>query len=239
MNYIDLFSGIGGFALGAYWAGMKFERHYFSEVEPYAVELYQKRFPDAIPLGNITKQEEWNLEKGEYIITGGVPCQPHSWIGRRKGKADPRYLWPEMYKCIQTYRPLWSIIENVPGIISDGTLDSICADLEDSNYSFAPLVFPAASLGAPHIRYRVFIVSNLEGVGREQGYKNSRGSGEGTVAQEERIGFTNHSRWQTEPAVRRMAHGIPRGMERLRGLGNAVVPQKAELLFRQIMGGEN
>ncbi len=53
MNYLDLFSGIGGFALGAYWAGMKFDRHYFSEVEPYAVELYQKRFPDAIALGDI------------------------------------------------------------------------------------------------------------------------------------------------------------------------------------------
>lgn len=51
--YLDLFSGIGGFALGAYWAGMRFEKHYFSEVEPYAVELYQKRFPEAIPLGDI------------------------------------------------------------------------------------------------------------------------------------------------------------------------------------------
>ena len=53
LNYLDLFSGIGGFALGAYWAGMKFDNHYFSEVEPYAVKLYQERFPDAIPLGDI------------------------------------------------------------------------------------------------------------------------------------------------------------------------------------------
>jgi len=53
MNYLDLFSGIGGFALGAYWAGMHFEKHYFSEVDKYCVELYQKRFPDAIPLGDI------------------------------------------------------------------------------------------------------------------------------------------------------------------------------------------
>ena len=52
---------------------MKFENHYFSEVEPYAVELYQKRFPDAIPLGDITKQDDWNLPEGEYIITGGFP----------------------------------------------------------------------------------------------------------------------------------------------------------------------
>lgn len=73
MNYIDLFSGIGGFALGAYWAGMKFKNHYFSEIEPYAVELYQKRFPDAVALGDITQSEDWNLLGGEYIITGGFP----------------------------------------------------------------------------------------------------------------------------------------------------------------------
>lgn len=73
MNYLDLFSGIAGFALGAYWAGMHFENHYFSEVDPYCCELYRKRFPDAIPLGDITKQEEWNLPAGEYIITGGFP----------------------------------------------------------------------------------------------------------------------------------------------------------------------
>ena len=54
-NYLDLFSGIGGFALGAYWSGLRFDNHYFSEVDPYAVKIYQQRFPDAIPLGDITK----------------------------------------------------------------------------------------------------------------------------------------------------------------------------------------
>lgn len=83
MNYIDLFSGIGGFALGAYLAGMKFDNHYFSEVEPFAVELYQKRFPDAIPLGDITKIKtedikEFNMDNkkepvSDTIITGGFP----------------------------------------------------------------------------------------------------------------------------------------------------------------------
>lgn len=53
MVYLDLFSGIGGFALGAWMAGMRFERHYFSEIDPYCVELYQQRFPDAIPLRDI------------------------------------------------------------------------------------------------------------------------------------------------------------------------------------------
>ena len=55
MNYLDLFHGIGGFALGAYWAGMKFENHYCSDIEPYTQELYKLRFPDSIQLGDITK----------------------------------------------------------------------------------------------------------------------------------------------------------------------------------------
>ena len=57
MIYSPAFSG--GFALGAYWAGIRFDKHYFSEVEPYAIELYRKRFPDAIPLGDI-KEVDWN-----------------------------------------------------------------------------------------------------------------------------------------------------------------------------------
>ncbi len=92
MNYLDLFSGIGGFALGAYWAGFKCENHFFSEIDSYCVELYQKRFPEAISLGDITKidcdklKNEWHKTnkaitrkdegeavEGDWIITGGFP----------------------------------------------------------------------------------------------------------------------------------------------------------------------
>ena len=67
MIYIDLFSGIGGFALGAYWAGMRFDKHYFSEVDKDAIELYRKRCPDAIPLGDITKIDWKTLADAESI----------------------------------------------------------------------------------------------------------------------------------------------------------------------------
>ena len=62
--FLDLFSGIGGFALGAYWAGLRFDKHYFSEVDDYAINLYQKRFPEAIPLGDITKIYGGGCRKG-------------------------------------------------------------------------------------------------------------------------------------------------------------------------------
>ena len=78
--FFDMFSGIGGFALAAYNTGLRFDGHYFSEVDKYAVELYKKRFPDAIPLGDITEVDYEILPKGKWLVTGGFPCQPHSLI---------------------------------------------------------------------------------------------------------------------------------------------------------------
>jgi len=74
-NYLDLFHGIGGFALGAYWSGMKFKNHYCSDIEPYTQELYKLRFPESIQLGDITKIKTEELRKlpGDWIITGGFP----------------------------------------------------------------------------------------------------------------------------------------------------------------------
>jgi site-specific DNA-cytosine methylase len=77
--FIDLFSGIGGFALGAYWAGLRFNSHYFSEIDDYAVQIYQKRFPDAIPLGDIKKIDWRNIckettrEPAQVLVAGGFP----------------------------------------------------------------------------------------------------------------------------------------------------------------------
>lgn len=78
--YIDEFSGIAGFAYGAYLAGMKFIKHYYSEINEYCIELYSKRFPEAVPLGDITRidwellrSEENKKEPVEFIITGGFP----------------------------------------------------------------------------------------------------------------------------------------------------------------------
>ena len=76
INYLDLFSGIGGFALGAYWAGFKCEKHYYSEIDKYCIELYKKRFPDAEYLGDITKidfEELKEVDSNNWLITGGFP----------------------------------------------------------------------------------------------------------------------------------------------------------------------
>lgn len=92
--YLDLFSGIGGFALGAYWAGLRFNDHYFSEVDDYAIKVYGQRFPDAIGLGDIKAIKGADLPQGDWILSGGFPCQDISVAGKGAGLEGERSgLW--------------------------------------------------------------------------------------------------------------------------------------------------
>jgi DNA (cytosine-5)-methyltransferase 1 len=103
------------------------------------------------------------------ILTGGFPCQPFSHAGRRKGTADDRYKWPEMFAVIRNVKPDWIIAENVRGLASwnDGmVLETVCADLESEGYEVQPFIIPAASVGAPHKRERVWIVANTVNSGQ-------------------------------------------------------------------------
>lgn len=96
-----------------------------------------------------------------FILTGGFPCQPFSHAGRRKGTSDDRYLWPEMFRVIQLYKPTWVIAENVRGLVTwnEGmVLEQVCSDLEGEGYEVQPLIIPAVAVGAPHRRDRVWII---------------------------------------------------------------------------------
>ena len=258
MNYIDLFHGILGFSLGAFWADMHFENHYVSDIEPFAVDLARQRFPDSIQLGDIRNHKEWKLEPGEYIITGGFPCQPFSVAGLREGKGDDRYLWPAMFGVVQKYKPTWLISENVTAI--DGmALEDVLSDLGSIGYETAPpLEIPAVAVGAFHERFRIWIIAHADREGESisaehegdtQGRLDSTYSTGDDVQRSlpqqgsngQQIGATFvPNAWETwegilpESAVCRANDGIPSRVDRTRGLGNAIVPQIAELLFRQI-----
>ena len=236
MNYIDLFSGIGGFALGAYWAGMKFENHYFSEVEPYVVELYQKRFPDAIPLGDITKHKEWKLEEGEYIITGGIPCQPFSLSGKRGRREDNRHLWPIVHEFIRERRPVFCIFENVIALdIGEplSFLEEILDDLENENYeTLPPLDIPSACYNPISERRRIWIIAYADEIRRDRWRRVE--NTEDFQNEFERLDDADFRKAISVGKYGRGHNGIPAELVRLRGLGNAIVPQIAELLFRQI-----
>jgi site-specific DNA-cytosine methylase len=116
--YLDLFSGIGGFALGAKWAGMNFDGHYFSEIDKYAVKVYKMRFHYAKNLGDIRYVRYGKLPKGEWFVTGGFPCQPHSVAGKKRADQDERDLWPECARMLRDLQPRAALFENVPGLLT-------------------------------------------------------------------------------------------------------------------------
>ena len=154
MKHLDLFSGIGGFALAAQWAGI--ETVAFCEIDDFACKVLNKNFP-CVPVHRDIRELDGSLYAGIDLITGGYPCQPFSTAGKRKGADDPRHLWPEMFRVIQQARPTWVVCENVAGHISMG-LDAVLADMEGIGYAGQAVVIPACAKDAPHERKRVWII---------------------------------------------------------------------------------
>jgi DNA (cytosine-5)-methyltransferase 1 len=160
--FLDLFSGIGGFALGAKWAGMSFDAHYFSEVDEYAISIYKKQFPDAIGLGDIRQIDYSRLPAGDWFVSGGFPCQPHSVAGLKRAAKDERDLWPECRRMLRELRPRAALFENVAGLLtSDGGrfFGGILSDIQQSGYACEWKIISAKSIGAPHKRERVWLVA--------------------------------------------------------------------------------
>ncbi len=279
--YLDLFHGIGGFALGAYWAGMKFNGHYCSDIEPYCQKLYKLRFPNSIQLGDITQIDTEDLPDGEWIITGGFPCQDISIAGRGEGITGSRSgLWFEYWRLIRDLRPRIAIMENVGALTFRG-MDRVLGSLSEIGYNAEWQDIRASDVGAPHRRERIWIVaySNTDiHTGKLEGRRNKIRTAEGKIGDygeretsyRERVwtqfsasnknvadsmqpglSITGDARetgtrqvgietgtaidgsdwWSVEPDVGRVAHGIPHRLDRLRGLGNAIVPQIAATLF--------
>lgn len=154
----DLFSGIGGFSLGLERAGMQVV--WQSEIEPYCCKVLKKHWPKVPNLGDIFKIKD---PPPVDIITAGVPCQPASCAGKRRGTEDDRWLWPDTLRIIHEVKPTWCILENVCGILSlEGGLvfENLLLALEAEGYEVQPFVIPACALNAPHRRDRIWIVAN-------------------------------------------------------------------------------
>jgi DNA (cytosine-5)-methyltransferase 1 len=173
MRFFDLFSGIGGFALGAEWAGLRFDGHYFSEVDPYAIRVYTARFPDAVPLGDIRAIRGADLPAGDWIIAGGFPCQDISVAGKGAGLAGERSgLWYEYARIIGELRPRFAIMENVGALAFRG-LDSVLRSLAALGYDAEWQDIRASDVGAPHRRERIWIVAYPEQREGKQRYQPS------------------------------------------------------------------
>lgn len=157
----SVFSGGGGLDLAAQWMG--WENLFWCEKEPFLQKLLRYYWPNAQEHGNI-KTTDFNIYRGRIdVLTGGFPCQPYSTAGKRLGKKDDRHLWPEMLRAIRQIQPTWVVGENVYGIVNwnDGLVfQEVQTDLENEGYEVQSYILPAAGVGAPHQRYRVFFVAN-------------------------------------------------------------------------------
>jgi len=168
LKILDLFSGIGGFSLGLERTG-QFKTVAFCEIDQYCKLLLQKHWKGTKIYDDVKEitQEGFKADGIESpdIITGGFPCQPFSVAGKQKGTSDNRHLWPEMFRIIKAFKPRFVIGENVRGIINiqDGVVfETVCTDLESEGYEVQPFIIPAAGVGAPHRRERIWIIASLE-----------------------------------------------------------------------------
>ncbi len=240
LRHLDLFSGIGGFALAARMVGI--ETVGFCEIDPWARRVLEKNF-SGIPVHDDVRTLETTAFGRIDLLTGGYPCQPFTIAGKREGEADDRHLWPAMHRVVEQARPTWVVCENVAGHITLG-LDQVLLDLESIGYTTRPFVIPACAVDAPHRRDRVWIVAH------RMRDRSKAGAADTTTGKERRsavaidCGGPAHPpravdfQWSPEPDVGRVADGIPYRVDRLRGLGNAIVPQVAAEIFRCVLTHE-
>lgn len=161
--------------------------------------------------------------------SGSCPCQPFSFAGRRNGVDDERHLWPEMFRLIRQCRPSIVFGEQVEGAIKHGWLDLVFDELEAEGYACAANVLPACSVGARHIRQRIWWVADFDSAGRQVRERlpaNEEQHGQrAAVADGRDAGW--REQWALEPIVGRVVHGVQPGNSLVRGFGNAIVPQVA------------
>jgi len=162
LKVLDLFAGIGGFALGLDSTNF-FKTVKFVEKDKYCQKVLRKNFPN-IPIEEDVKDVKGKRYEADVIV-GGFPCQPMSVAGKRKGTDDDRYLWPEMFRLIREIKPEFVIGENVQGIINiqNGmVLRQVQDDLEGEGFEVQCFLIPASGIGAWHQRYRVWIVAHSQ-----------------------------------------------------------------------------
>ena len=187
MNHASLFSGIGGPEVAAAFLGWRNVFH--CEINPFGRKVLEYWFPESVSYDDITKTDFRKWRGHIDVLTGGFPCQPFSYAGKRGGYKDDRYLWPEMFRAVSEIRPTWVVGENVAGITTmveggiltdlgceatlfdEGdsihryrlqesfTIERICKDFEAIGYEVQPILIPAAAVGAPHRRDRVYFIA--------------------------------------------------------------------------------
>ncbi|MES2592372.1 MAG: DNA (cytosine-5-)-methyltransferase [Bacteroidota bacterium] len=237
MKHGSLFSGIGGFDLAAEWMG--WDNVFHCEIDEWNRKILHQHWPEADSYGNI---ETFNANKynGKInILSGGFPCQDISVAGKQVGIGGGRSgLWSEYKRIAQETDCDFIVAENSPNLLNKG-FERILLDLSEIGYDVQWECFSASWFGFPHERERVYIVANAKRIRWKMGLLNEvkRKAIEvfnGTpntfdvcskIAQFERIGNSDDIR---------INNGISFAPHRIKGCGNAVVPQIPYAIFKAI-----
>ena len=143
----------------------------YSEIDKYAIEIYQRQFPEHKNYGDITKIKPNKLPDFDLLV-GGFPCQAFSIAGKRKGFKDTRgTLFFDIARILKSKKPRLFLLENVKGLLSHDngdTFKTIIATLTKLGYDVQWQVLNSKNFGVPQNRERVFIVGHLRGTPRPQ-----------------------------------------------------------------------
>ncbi len=232
MKVLDLFSGIGGFSLGLERAGMKTIA--FCEFDNHARKVLKKHWPD-VPIHEDVRLLNGKQYRGAAdIVTGGFPCQDLSSAGKQAGfNGDRSSLYIEMLRIISECRPKYALFENVSALLTGKSgrwFAQFLYDLAEVGYDAEWHCIPASYIGAPHIRDRIWVIAYPDAS------KNSFGSFGKILFQNKMSGGDFQREWGgSMPRVSRVDDGLPKRLDRLARLGNAVVPQIPEIIGRAII----
>lgn len=271
LRTLSLFSGIGGIELGLERTE-GFETVGFCEIDKHCHKVLNKHWPEVPIFTDVNKLSKSDIPDGVDVITGGFPCTDVSYAGNAKGLFDENGnrtrsgLWKEYARIIDEFRPKFCIIENV-GYLRKNGLGIVLADLARIGYDAEWYTITADSVGYPHQRERLFIVSypcgqRFNGDIRQERHlqtdserSSSPLDSQGQERQSElseirqilpRGTFDSlRSPYPDERAVvssiRRVTDGISEGLDehrrkqRVKQIGNAVVPRIAEIIGRAIL----
>jgi DNA (cytosine-5)-methyltransferase 1 len=239
VNVLDLFSGGGGFSLGLERAGMRTVA--FCEIDAYCRSVLARHWP-SVPIYDDVRDVTADRLRADGIapsvICGGFPCQDISFAGGGEGLAGERSgLWRQFARLIGELRPDYAIVENVAALTVRGLLE-ILGDLAAIRFAAEWSNLSACSVGAPHMRQRLFIVAYPDRFDGRERFRDSFAREEREIQAvngfaRARAGF--RARLANPSALYRDADGVRHRMERNRLIGNAVAPDVIERIGRAIM----
>lgn len=245
LNGLDLFSGIGGLTIAlAPWV----RPVAYCENDRYAQAVLLSRMSEgAIPRAPIWDDVQTlsvsNIAEPIDILYGGFPCQDVSVAGARKGLDGERTgLFREAIRLVRECRPQFVFLENVPGIRK--YVPTVRQELEALGYDCRDGFLSAGEVGAPHRRVRWWLLAYADsrrcdgiGVPESSRLESKRGDQPDRCRSVRELKHSaKWQAWEVEPELDRMVDGLSFGVDRLRGLGNAVVPLQAREAFKRLMG---